>query len=95
MSEPNLHLSTTQTVAVGSSSAATANAFHSETFTVRVVSTADAHIAFGTSPTATADNLILPANTVEFFKISAPGTTKLAALKVSGNGTLRVTEMTV
>ena len=83
---------TTQTIAVGSSSVATSNAFSENSRIVRVVSTVACHLEFGTSPTAATTDLLLPANHVEYFKIEANGTTKLAAIRSSTDGTLRVTE---
>jgi hypothetical protein len=48
----------TQTVAVGSSSAATSNAFDSQTREIRIVTTVDAYVEMNaTSPTATSSSL--------------------------------------
>ena len=83
---------TTQTVAVGSSSAASTNAFDANTRDIRIVTTVDAHVEFGTSPTATSSSLIVPAFTVEYFRVDSA--TKVAVLRVgSNNGTARVTEL--
>ena len=84
--------STTQTVAAGSTSAAS-SAFGSETREVRIVTTVDAYVEFGSSPTASSSSLILPAFTVEYFR-GAPAS-KVAVLRVgSTTGTSRVTELT-
>ena len=84
--------STTQTVAAGSTSAAS-SAFGSETREVRIVTTVDAYVEFGSSPTASSSSLIVPAFTVEYFRV-APAS-KVAVLRVgSTTGTSRVTELT-
>jgi len=81
------------TVAVADSSAANSTAFASETREVRIVCTVDAYVDFGTSPTASSSNLIIPAYTPEYFRV-APST-KVAFLRVgSVTGTARVTEVT-
>jgi len=83
---------TTQTVAVGSSSAASANAFDANTREIRIVVSVDAYVEFGSSPTATSSSLILPAFTVEYFRVDSA--TKVAVLRVgANNGTARVTEL--
>ena len=84
--------STTQTVAVGSTSAAS-SAFGSQTNEIRIVTTVDAYVEFASSPTATSSSLIIPAFTVEYFRV-APAS-KVAVLRVgSTTGTSRVTELT-
>ena len=84
--------STTQTVAVGSTSAAS-SAFGSQTNEIRIVTTVDAYVEFASSPTATSSSLIVPAFTVEYFKVSP--SSKVAVLRVgSTTGTSRVTELT-
>ena len=84
--------STTQTVAAGSTSAAS-SAFGSETREVRIVTTVDAYVEFGSSPTASSSSLIVPAFTVEYFSVTPA--TKVAMLRVgSTTGTSRVTELT-
>jgi hypothetical protein len=62
---------TDQTVPIGSSSAASA-AFSAKTKAVLLSTDAICSIAFGASPTATAANLRLPANTVISFGV-VPG----------------------
>ena len=83
----------TQTVAVGSSSAATSNAFDSQTREIRIVTTVDAYVEMNaTSPTATSSSLIVPAFTPEYFRV-APAT-KVAVLRVgSTDGTARISEL--
>ena len=84
--------STTQTVAVGSTSAAS-SAFGSQTNEIRIVTTVDAYVEFASSPTASSSSLIVPAFTVEYFSVTPA--TKVAMLRVgSTTGTSRVTELT-
>ena len=84
--------STTQTVAVGATSAAS-SAFGSQTNEIRIVTTVDAYVEFASSPTATSSSLIIPAFTVEYFSVTPA--TKVAMLRVgSTTGTSRVTELT-
>lgn len=90
---PALEIGTEQTISVTSSSAATSTAFGETSLVVRIVSTTDCHIAFAASPTATTSNTYLPANQVEYLKVPAPGTSKLAAIRANADGTLYVTEM--
>lgn len=56
----------TQTVAVGSSSAAS-NAVNAQTRDIRIVTTVDAYVEISSAPTATSSSFILPAFTVEYF----------------------------
>ena len=86
-------LGTTQTVSVAGSSAATSNAFNAETREVRVVTTVDSYVDIGSSPTAASTSLIIPAYTVEYFRV--PSGSKIAFLRVgSTTGTARITELT-
>jgi len=87
-------IGTTQTVAVGSSSAAISNALDAQTRDIRVVTTVDAYVEMNaTSPTATSSSIIVPAFTPEYFRV-APAT-KVAVLRVgSTDGTARVSELT-
>lgn len=82
----------TQVVSVSSTSAAIGTAFASATTVIRMVSTTDCHIRFGDTPTATSSHMLLPANVVEYFRVT-PGV-KVAAIQRSVGGTLYVTEMT-
>lgn len=52
-------------------SAAVDTAFNNKTRFVRIMVDADAHIAFGTSPTATTSNMPISANTPEYFGVNA------------------------
>ena len=81
----------TQTVAVGASSAAS-NAVNANTREIRVITTVDAHVEFSSAPTACSSSFILPAFTVEYFRVA--GSDKVAVLRVgSVTGTSRVTEL--
>jgi len=85
-----LKAGTVATVSVSSSSAQSA-AHAATTNVVRLVSTTDCHVAFGSSPTATTSSMYLPANQVEYFLVAA--SEKVAAIRANADGTLYVTEM--
>lgn len=57
---------------------------------VRITVTSIAHIAFGTAPTATTNDIYMPANVPEYFIVS-PGS-KVSAVQVAAGGNLHVTE---
>lgn len=59
---------------------------------VRVVLTSAGYIAIGAAPTATANDVYVPANWPEYFVIT-PGQ-KVSAIQASAGGDLHVTEMT-
>jgi hypothetical protein len=71
---------TIQKITMAGSSVASiaSSAFGSQTEYVRIASSADFHIIFGGSPTATASHIFIPADQPEIFKVS-PGE-KVAAL---------------
>lgn len=87
-----IKITSNQTVSVSGTSAAVATAFGAGTSILRLVSTTACFIKFGAAPTATASDMLLPANVVEYFG-TTPGV-KVAALQQSSAGTLYVTEMT-
>ena len=58
---------------------------------VRVVCSTAAYIAFGVSPTATASDMYVPADSPEYFRV--PPGHKVSAVQVASGGTLYVTEM--
>lgn len=58
-----------QTVAIGGTSTACANAFNAKTAMIRVHCDAICSIAIGSSPTAAATNMRLPADTIEYFSV--------------------------
>ncbi len=81
----------TQTVAVGASSAAS-SAVNANTREIRVIATVDAYVEISSAPTASSSSFILPAFTVEYFRVA--GSDKVAVLRVgSVTGTPRVTEL--
>jgi len=81
----------TQTVAVGASSAASC-AVNANTREIRVIATVDAYVEISSAPTASSSSFILPAFTVEYFRVA--GSDKVAVLRVgSVTGTSRVTEL--
>ena len=82
---------TTQTITTSGSSAAISTAFGNNTRLVRIVATEDVNIKFGSSPTATTSDPFIPANQVEYFKVTAGE--KVAAIQNSAAGTVYVTEM--
>ena len=59
----------TQKVTSSGSSAATSDGMLAHTQFVRIVANADCHVAFGASPTATANDMFLPADEIEIIKI--------------------------
>lgn len=85
---------TSQNIAVAAASAAVTNPFGANTFDVRVVSTVDCWVTVGASPTASAaaGSYYLPAGLVEYLHVN-PGQ-KIAAIRVSADGTMSVAEMT-
>ena len=86
-----LKIVTNQSVAFTGTSAAITNAFGAGVTVIRVVSTTDCFIKFGSAPTATTSDMPLIANVVEYFGAS-PGV-KIAAIQKASAGTLYVTEM--
>lgn len=56
---------------------------------VRVISSSDCHIAFGSNPTATANDLLLPANKPEYFVCNP--TDLIAAIQDAAGGNLYIT----
>ena len=81
----------TQTVAVGASSAAS-SAVNANTREIRVIATVDAYVEISSAPTASSSSFILPAFTVEYFRVA--GSDKVAVIRVgSVTGTARVTEL--
>jgi hypothetical protein len=56
---------------------------------VRIVADADCHIAFGVNPTATTSSIYVPADDVEYFKVS-PG----EKVAVIGSVNLYVSDLT-
>ena len=80
---------TTQTLAVGSASVATASAVGASL--VRLVSTVNCYLAVGSAPVATSAGMYLPANVPEYFVLNLADL--VAVLQVSSAGTLFITPM--
>ena len=66
-----MQVKSTEKVASSGTSAQSA-AFADNIYYVRVVADAACHIEFGTSPTATTSKVYVPADDIEYFKVS-PG----------------------
>lgn len=81
---PAINPGTAQALAVGSASTATAAAIG--TILVRLVSTVDCYVAFGSTPTATTSSMFLPAKIPEYFVCAT--TDKIAVLEATGAGSL-------
>lgn len=80
--------STTEVVAISTTTAVTAVAIAQKT-TVRIVADVACFIAFGA--TATVNDIYLPANTPESFNVGYA--TQVAAITATGTGNLYVTKM--
>lgn len=83
---------TSQAVSVSGSSAQS-SALTSGASIMRLVSTTDCYVAFGTNPTATTSSLFLPANVPEYFGIPSSNqneTWKVAVIQSTASGTLNV-----
>lgn len=86
--------STTQTVTISGTSAATANALSKETVVIRVLATTACFINIGTdTPTATTANTPISANIPEYFRVNGNQTIKVAGIQLSAGGSLYITEM--
>ena len=59
----------TQAITYTSSTASAA--FNAATRLIRVIADADVYLAFGAAPTATANDIRVPADTVEYFEVDA------------------------
>lgn len=78
------------------SSTATTNNLQGPTVVVRLMATVDCYVACGpaASVSATTASMYLPAYMVEYFRVDANSTWKVAARGVAASGVLNVTEMT-
>ena len=74
----------------GTAASIASSAFGSQTEYVRIASSTDFHIIFGAAPTATANDILIPADQPEIFKVS-PGE-KVAALG-GNNAVISIVEM--
>lgn len=77
---PNEPSTATQTVAIGSTSTATTNAFQSNTTLVRLSTDAVCSVSFGTSPTATVTSQRLAANTDRLVTVPQGSGLKVAVI---------------
>lgn len=83
-------IGSTQNVTISGTSAVTSNAVGSPF--VRLASTTNCYVAFGTGPTATtSDMLVATSNKGEVFKINPNW--KVAGIQVSAGGVLSVTAL--
>lgn len=71
---------TTQTVAISGSSAATTNAFHNNTNIVRLHTDSICSVVFGVSPTAATTNRRMNAGDTEYFGVGLGTGLKVAAI---------------
>lgn len=78
----------TTAVAIGTTPVVTTATYASESRIYRFVSTVDAHIAFGSSPTATTSSTFLPAYSVEVFPVS--DNLRASVRSASGSGTFYI-----
>ena len=62
---------TAATQAVTYTSSTASAAFNEATRLIRVIADADVYLAFGAAPTATANDIRVPADTVEYFEVNA------------------------
>ena len=91
---PNPETVSSQKVSYTAISAATATAFGSQTYVVRIVASTDCYIRFGPSTvTATTDDMFIKAAWTPEYFICSPGQ-YVAAIRDAVSGTLFVTEMT-
>lgn len=81
---------THQKIAYTGTAGTISNGVGLNTTLIRVVCTTAAYIAIGSSPTATANDIYMPADVPEYFAVS-PGD-KVSAIQASSGGTLHVTE---
>jgi hypothetical protein len=72
-------------------SAAASTAVSNATVVVRLISTSNCHVAFGSAPTAGATDMLLVANSPEYFKVNPAD--KVSVIQDSAAGTLYLTEM--
>lgn len=86
--------STTQTVTISGTSAATANALSKNTVVVRLLATTGCFVTVGTgTPTANTTHMPIAANIPEYIRVNGYETVKVAGVQISAGGTLYVTEM--
>lgn len=85
---------TTQTIAVGASSVASASAVGATINVVRLIATTNCFVKFGAgSPAATTSDTPLFANQEVYFRVDEGQGIKVAVIQMSAGGTLYMTEM--
>lgn len=84
-------LGTHQSAAYTGTAGTITNAISDQVVKIRVVVTSAAYVKVGNSPTATTADPYMPADSVEYFTVSAG--MKVSAIQVSAGGTLHVTEV--
>lgn len=84
-------LGTHQSVAYTAAAGTITTAITTGTQKVRVVVTTAAYVKIDNSPTATTADVYMPADSVEYFTITAGQ--KVSAIRVGSDGTLHVTEI--
>lgn len=84
-------LGTHQSVAYTGTAGTITNAVTDQVTKIRVVVTSAAYVKVGNSPTAATSDPYMPADSVEYFTVSAG--MKVSAIQVSAGGTLHVTEI--
>jgi hypothetical protein len=89
--EPSSRQGATQKVAYTGTAGTITNGVGAQTYQVRVVTTTDAFILIGDSPTATTSDMPTFAGLPEYFTIT-PGQ-KVSAIQSSAGGSLYVTEL--
>ena len=67
------------------------NAITDQVTKVRVIVTSAAYVKIDKSPTATSSDMYMPADSAEYFTVSAG--MKVSAIQVTSSGTLHVTEI--
>ena len=89
---PSARLGAAQAPITTSASSQQSAAFGAQTYQIRVCVIANpCWIKIGDNPTATANDTLLPVNSIEYFTVT-PGQ-KLAVLQQTGAGTLSITEI--
>ncbi len=84
-------LGTVQTANYGATAVAIASGAPANVSVAAVVATSDCHIAQGASPTATASDFFLPANTILYLRVEEGD--KFSAIQDAVSGTLYVAWM--
>lgn len=84
-------LGTHQSVAYTGTAGTIANVVTDQVTKIRVIVTSAAYVKVDKAPTATTSDVYMPADSAEYFTVSAG--MKVSAIQVSAGGTLHVTEI--